>query len=85
MPDSVTGVPITAAATPDPSSPRDIVAIVQQYTNLVPYIGGQLRGPCPFCRSAHFRVRAEYGTFHCFGCGEGGTGSRFLARIELDG
>ncbi|RSN46118.1 hypothetical protein DMC64_15405 [Amycolatopsis sp. WAC 04197] len=41
----------------------------------------QLQGDCPFCGSRVFRVRPEYGTSHCFGCGAGGNAPMFEAQI----
>ncbi|MGH3677804.1 MAG: CHC2 zinc finger domain-containing protein [Mycobacterium sp.] len=41
-----------------------------------------MRGVCPFCGSTAFRVRPGHGTFHCFGCGDGGDGRMFATKIE---
>jgi DNA primase len=43
-----------------------------------------LKGLCPFHdeRSPSFNVRPGHGTFHCFGCGEGGSVVDFMMKIE---
>lgn len=74
---------ITATSAAEPPSGHGIVEVVGRHTQLRP-IGGnrcQLAGICPFCGSRAFRVRSQHGTFHCFGCGEGGDGRMFLAEI----
>jgi DNA primase len=60
---------------------RDIYQLVSGHTVLHPHGFDQLRGSCPFCRSSGFRVRPQHGTFHCFGCGEGGDAVAFTAKI----
>ena len=46
--------------------------------------GGSLKGLCPFHdeKSPSFNVRPSHGTFHCFGCGEGGDVIAFISKIE---
>jgi DNA primase len=46
--------------------------------------GGSLKGLCPFHdeKSPSFNVRPSHGTFHCFGCGEGGDVIAFVSKIE---
>ena len=58
--------------------------IVGDYVALRPAGGGSLKGLCPFHdeKSPSFNVRPEYGTYHCFGCGEGGDVISFLQKQE---
>lgn len=72
---------LVTTGAPDPARPG-IVELVGQYTVLQLSGPGDLRGSCPFCRSSAFHVRAGHGTFHCFGCGEGGDAGKFAARID---
>ena len=72
---------------------RDIAAIrertriediVGEYVALRRAGGDSMRGLCPFHdeKSPSFHVRPNHGTFHCFGCGEGGDVYSFLQKIE---
>lgn len=72
----------TAAPEPNPPRPHGIADVVGQHTTLRPYGPGDWTGTCPFCRSEAFHVRPGHGTFHCFGCGEGGDPESFAAKIE---
>ncbi|WP_130348784.1 DNA primase [Herbihabitans rhizosphaerae] len=58
--------------------------IVGEYVQLRNGGGGSLKGLCPFHdeKTASFNVRPTHGTFHCFGCGEGGDVIAFLMKIE---
>ncbi|HEX6354803.1 DNA primase [Actinophytocola sp.] len=58
--------------------------IVGEYVSLRRAGGGALKGLCPFHdeKTPSFNVRATHGTFHCFGCGEGGDVIAFLMKIE---
>lgn len=46
--------------------------------------GKSLTGLCPFHKekTSSFHVSAERGTYHCFGCGEGGDAFSFIQKIE---
>lgn len=61
--------------------------IVGEYVALRPAGGGALKGLCPFHdeKTPSFNVRPEHGTFHCFGCGEGGDVIKFVMQIEYLG
>jgi DNA primase len=58
--------------------------IVGEYVSLRRAGGGALKGLCPFHdeKSPSFNVRTAQGTFHCFGCGEGGDVIAFVMKIE---
>ena len=50
---------------------------------------GALTGVCPWAVALHedgvvnrITVRPEFGTFHCLGCGEGGSVIDFIMRVE---
>ncbi len=56
---------------------------------VAPYVkmaraGKSLRGLCPFHKekTPSFHVSPERGTWHCFGCGEGGDGFSFIEKVE---
>ncbi|HEX3590343.1 MAG TPA: DNA primase [Pseudonocardiaceae bacterium] len=58
--------------------------IVGEYVTLRRAGGGALKGLCPFHeeKTPSFNVRPSHGTFHCFGCGEGGDVIAFVMKIE---
>ncbi len=57
---------------------------VGEYVSLRRAGGGALKGLCPFHdeKTPSFNVRPTHGTFHCFGCGEGGDVIAFLMKID---
>ncbi len=58
--------------------------VVGEYVTLRRAGGGALKGLCPFHdeKTPSFNVRPSHGTFHCFGCGEGGDVIAFLMKHE---
>lgn len=58
--------------------------VVGEYVSLRNAGGGALKGLCPFHdeKTPSFNVRPSHGTFHCFGCGEGGDAIAFLMKSE---
>lgn len=72
---------------------KDTVALIKDRLSIVdivsPYVkltraGKSLRGLCPFHKekTPSFHVSPERGTYHCFGCGEGGDGFSFIEKVE---
>ncbi len=61
----------------------DIVEIVGRHVGLK-RAGSSYKGLCPFHheKTPSFHVSPDRGTFHCFGCGEGGNAISFLMRVE---
>ncbi|SFQ01302.1 DNA primase [Amycolatopsis arida] len=61
--------------------------VVGEYVALRRAGGGALKGLCPFHdeKTPSFNVRPTHGTFHCFGCGEGGDVIKFVMKMELVG
>ncbi|APU16884.1 MULTISPECIES: DNA primase [Actinoalloteichus] len=58
--------------------------VIGEYLELRRAGAGALKGLCPFHdeKSPSFNVRPTHGTFHCFGCGEGGDVIAFLMKRE---
>jgi DNA primase len=58
--------------------------VVGEYVALRRAGAGSMKGLCPFHdeKSPSFTVRSTHGTFHCFGCGEGGSVIDFVMKIE---
>jgi DNA primase len=61
--------------------------VIGEYVALRRAGAGALKGLCPFHdeKSPSFNVRPSHGTFHCFGCGEGGDAVAFIMKIEVVG
>jgi len=62
----------------------NIADIIGDYVTLRRAGAGSLKGLCPFHdeKSPSFNVRPSVGSFHCFGCGEGGGVIDFLMKID---
>jgi DNA primase len=61
--------------------------VIGEYVALRRAGAGSLKGLCPFHdeKSPSMNVRPTHGTFHCFGCGEGGSVIDFVMKIEAVG
>jgi DNA primase len=61
----------------------NIVTVVEGRTRLRK-MGSSYKGLCPFHqeKTPSFSVMPERGTFHCFGCGEGGDAIDFVEKTE---
>ncbi|MFC5996892.1 DNA primase [Pseudonocardia hispaniensis] len=61
--------------------------VVGEYVALRRAGAGSMKGLCPFHdeKTPSFNVRPTHGTFHCFGCGEGGSVIDFVMKIESIG
>ena len=73
--------------------PEDIAAVkertsiddvVREHVTLRPAGPGSLKGLCPFHdeRTPSFTVRPSVGSYHCFGCGEGGDVFSFVQKVD---
>ncbi len=62
----------------------DIADVVGEVVTLRPAGGGNLKGLCPFHdeKSPSFSVRPSVGSYHCFGCGEGGDVISFMMNTD---
>ncbi len=62
----------------------DIAEVVGDVVTLKPAGGGNFKGLCPFHdeKSPSFSVRPSVGSFHCFGCGEGGDVISFVMKTD---
>ena len=69
------------AAVKERSSIEDVV---REHVTLRPGGVGALKGLCPFHdeKSPSFNVRPAVGSYHCFGCGEGGDVIKFVQQVE---
>lgn len=58
--------------------------VVGDYVALKNAGGGNMKGLCPFHdeKTPSFQVSPTRGTYHCFGCGQGGDVFAFIAGIE---
>lgn len=61
----------------------DIVSLVGEYVELK-RAGANYKGLCPFHseKTPSFIVSEQRGTFHCFGCHEGGDAISFIMKLE---
>ncbi|MBG6183698.1 DNA primase [Arthrobacter sp. CAN_A214] len=62
----------------------DIKEVVDGYVTLKSAGVGSYKGLCPFHdeRSPSFHVRPQMGSYHCFGCGEGGDVISFVQKLD---
>ncbi len=62
----------------------DIAEVVGEVVTLRPAGGGNLKGLCPFHdeKSPSFSVRPSVGSYHCFGCQEGGDVISFMMKTD---
>ena len=58
--------------------------VIRDHVTLRPAGVGSLKGLCPFHdeKSPSFTVRPTVGSYHCFGCGEGGDVISFVQKVE---
>ncbi len=58
--------------------------VVRDHVTLRPAGVGSLKGLCPFHdeKTPSFTVRPSVGSYHCFGCGEGGDVLSFVQNVE---
>ncbi|MBM6403617.1 DNA primase [Phycicoccus sp. CSK15P-2] len=58
--------------------------VVRDHVTLRPAGVGSLKGLCPFHdeKTPSFTIRPAVGTYHCFGCGEGGDVLDFVQKVE---
>ncbi len=58
--------------------------VVRDHVTLRPAGVGSLKGLCPFHdeKTPSFTVRPSVGSYHCFGCGEGGDVISFVQKVE---
>ncbi|MFN8029292.1 MAG: DNA primase [Dermatophilaceae bacterium] len=61
-----------------------IVDVVRDHVTLRNAGTGSMKGLCPFHdeKSPSFTVRESAGTYHCFGCGEGGDVVAFVQKVD---
>jgi DNA primase len=59
--------------------------VIGEYVALRRAGGGALKGLCPFHdeKTPSFNVRPTHGTYHCFGCGEGGDVIKFIMKMDM--
>jgi DNA primase len=62
----------------------DLADVIGEVVTLRPAGGGNLKGICPFHdeKTPSFSVRPSVGSWHCFGCGEGGDVISFVMKID---
>lgn len=63
-------------------SEQNILDVIREHVVLTP-AGSTYKGLCPFHteKTPSFHVHPGKGFWHCFGCGEGGTATKFLERL----
>lgn len=73
--------PDDIAAVKERSSIEDVV---REHVTLRPAGVGSLKGLCPFHdeKTPSFTIRPALGTYHCFGCGEGGDVISFVQKVD---
>ena len=61
--------------------------VIGEYVALRRAGAGSLKGLCPFHdeKTPSMNVRPALGTYHCFGCGEGGDAVGFVMKMEVIG
>jgi DNA primase len=61
-----------------------IVDVVRDHVTLRPAGVGAMKGLCPFHdeKTPSFTVRESAGSYHCFGCGEGGDVVAFVQKVD---
>jgi DNA primase len=62
----------------------DIAEVIGDHVTLRNAGGGNFKGLCPFHdeKSPSFSVRPSVGSYHCFGCGEGGDVISFVMKLD---
>lgn len=61
-----------------------ITDVVREHVTLRPAGVGAMKGLCPFHdeKTPSFTVRESVGSYHCFGCGEGGDVLDFVQKVD---
>jgi DNA primase len=74
---------VTPEVTAEVRSRANILEVIAEHV-VLKRAGKEYKGRCPFHdeKTPSFNVRPTHGTFHCFGCGEGGSVIDFVMKIE---